>query len=114
MRREGGRQTEPDGRYADDAMALFMSELSKTGTWPVDYDVKMFGGGDQFPDHAGNMFSVPDNNILVGRQLLQQLGFTIKAEHLGGTGHRNVIFDVWSGKVWIKHVSRHQSIRNHA
>jgi chemotaxis protein CheD len=49
---------------------------------------------------------VADNNINVGRSLLKQHGFVIKAEHLGGTGHRNVIFDVWSGEVWIQHFAK--------
>ncbi len=96
-----------DGRYADDAIAMFMLELDKSGSRPSDYQVKMFGGGNQFPNQKTNTrISVPDNNILVGRDLLKQHGFTIKAEHLGGTGHRNVIFDVWSGHVWMQHVAK--------
>jgi chemotaxis protein CheD len=67
----------------------------------------MFGGGNQFPGQPRtSRSSVPDNNIRVGRELLKQHGFTIKAEHLGGTGHRNVIFDVWSGHVWMRHVEK--------
>jgi chemotaxis protein CheD len=42
----------------------------------------------------------------MGLNLLKQHGFTIKAEHLGGNGHRNLVFDVWSGLVWLKHVTR--------
>ena len=107
MRHGRHKDAEPDGRYADDAMALFMRELDKTGSWPADYEVKMFGGGDQFPQHAKRLrISVPDNNIHAGRSLLKQHGFSIKAEHLGGDGHRNVIFDVYSGQVWIKHAAK--------
>lgn len=108
MRRGRSCGTEPDGRYAEEAIELFMRELDKTDSRPVDYEVKMFGGGNQFPGHnkIGPM-SVPDNNIDVGRSLLKRHGFTIKAEHLGGTGHRNVIFDVWSGHVWIQHVAKY-------
>lgn len=105
MHHSNSEQSELDGRYANDAIALFMLELDKTGTWPSDYEVKMFGGGNQFPNQIkSNQVSVPDNNINVGRSLLKQHGFTIKANHLGGTGHRNVIFDVWSGQVWMQHV----------
>ena len=28
--------------------------------------------------------------------------------HLGGTGHRQVVLDVWSGDVWVRHVERCQ------
>ncbi len=105
--RRKDRGGELDGRYADDAMMMFMKELAKTGTRPMDYEVKIFGGGDQFPNQKTNsVISVPDNNIAIGRELLNYYGFTIKAEHLGGTGHRNVIFDLWSGHVWMKHVEK--------
>ena len=107
--RDCTRKPEPDGRYADDAMVLFLRELENTGSRPADYEVKMFGGGDQFPGQTlASPVSVPCNNINSGRNLLKQHGFSIKAEHLGGTGHRNVIFDIWSGEVWIKHVAKYQ------
>lgn len=106
MRHAVSHHAEPDGRYADDAMWLFMDALEKTGSWPADYEVKMFGGGNQFPGQIkSGPISVPDKNIRVGRSLLKQHGFNIKAEHLGGNGHRNVIFEVWSGQVWLRHFS---------
>lgn len=101
------QHAELDGRYANDAIELFMIELKKTNSLPREYEVKMFGGGNQFPGQtSNNRTSVPDNNIQIGRQLLKQHGFSIKAEHLGGTGHRNIIFDVWSGHVWMRHVEK--------
>lgn len=103
------RRPKPDGRYADNAMELFLRELDKTNTQPADYEVKIFGGGDQFPDHVQRLvISLPCNNITIGRRLLTQYGFSITAEHLGGTGHRNLIFDVGSGEVWLKHVAKHK------
>jgi chemotaxis protein CheD len=106
MRHGNHRRTGLDGRYADDAIALFMRELENTGSRPADYEVKMFGGGDQFTVRAPVApIHVSDGNIDVGRHLLKQNGFKVKAEHLGGTGHRNVIFDVWSGQAWIQHVA---------
>ena len=96
-----------DGRYADEAMLLFLRELIANNTRPAEYEVKMFGGGDQFPNRGQTSSGqVPSNNILIGRQLLKQHGFNIKAEHMGGTGHRNIIFDLWSGSVWMRHVAK--------
>lgn len=98
---------ELDGRYANDALTLFMHELEKSRTRPADYEVKMFGGGDQFPCQGNSdSISVSDKNTHAGRSFLKQHGFTLKAEHLGGTGHRNVIFDIWSGHVWMQHVAK--------
>ena len=103
------KKPEPDGRYADDAMALFLLELNKYNSKPADYQVKMFGGGNQFPNNSpSSRHSVPCNNINIGRTLLKQHGFSIIAEHLGGAGHRNVIFDIGSGEVWLKHFATYQ------
>lgn len=105
--RRRDNNAELDGRYADDAMILFMKELHKTKTSPAEYQVKIFGGGNQFPNHPKSAsISVPSNNITIGRELLHHYGFNVMAEHLGGTGHRNVIFDLWSGHVWMRHVEK--------
>jgi chemotaxis protein CheD len=107
MHRGRAEKRELDGRYAEDAMMMFMHELHQSGTWAHDYEVKMFGGGNQFPaHHKTGPFTVPHTNIDIGRSLLKHHGFKIKAEHLGDTGHRNVIFDVWSGHVWLQHVAK--------
>jgi chemotaxis protein CheD len=101
------RGAELNGRYADDALLMFMRELNNSGTKPAEYQVKMFGGGDQFPGRVkSEKITVPDNNILAGRALLTHYGFNLSAEHLGGTGHRNVIFELWSGHVWMRHVAQ--------
>lgn len=111
---------ELDGRYADEAMALFLREIRAAGTKPADYQVKLFGGGNMFPasmkKRSGechpptcdgvtvtNCRHVSCANSRIARQLALQHGFTVAAEHLGETGHRQILFDIWSGHVWVKH-----------
>ncbi|MEQ1638541.1 MAG: chemotaxis protein CheD [Methylococcales bacterium] len=95
-----------DGRYASDAVLMFLHEIKNAGTRPAEYEVKMFGGGNQFPEHANQgKLSVPDKNIQAGKSLLLEHGFRLKSGHLGGNGHRNVMLDVWSGQVWMQHVN---------
>ncbi len=93
-----------DGRYADEAVGLFLGELGAAGTRPDEYEVKLFGGGDMFPKQKrrGNCVDVPCRNVAAGRLLVKERGFKVKAEDLGGTGHRQIIFDVWSGHVWVR------------
>ncbi|MFZ6864047.1 chemotaxis protein CheD [Undibacterium sp. Ji67W] len=95
-----------DGRYADDAVQMFINEIKKYRTLPRDFDVKMFGGGNQFPSQNVGEVTVSDKNIELGRQLLSEHGFLVRTEHMGGVGHRNIMFDLWSGDVWVKHVER--------
>jgi len=97
------RQSSPDGKYADEAFWLLLREIEKSGTALHEYEVKMFGGGNMFPsqnrcrqDHIGQ------KNAAFGRQLLHSHGVRTKASDLGGIGHRTVVFDLWSGHVWVK------------
>jgi chemotaxis protein CheD len=97
-----------DGRYAEEVMLMFQRELQQTRTRPADYRVKLFGGGRMFAHvhKAKRHVDVSDRNVEIGRQLMAQHGFKIHAEDLGGDGHRNVVFDLWSGDVWLKKTAR--------
>lgn len=107
--RHGGPSHEPDGRYANEAMLLFDKEIRAIAAKPSDFQVKVFGGGNMFQvppscSHESECQHVSCRNVLSGRRLLKESGFNIVAEHVGDFGHRNVIFDVWSGDVWLRHV----------
>ncbi|MBC7405024.1 MAG: chemotaxis protein CheD [Cytophaga sp.] len=101
-----GHNKELDGKYAEDTIQMFMHEIRKSQTLAHEYEVKIFGGGNQFPDKDKRVFTISDQNVEIGRHLLAKHGLKIKSEHLGGNGHRNVIFDLWSGDVWVKHVDK--------
>lgn len=94
---------ELDGRYADEAVQMLIHEIASFGISQKEYEVKLFGGGNMFPGRSGARDHVGSKNVESARMLVQKHGFKCVAEHLGGHGHRNVIFDVWSGDVWVKH-----------
>lgn len=93
---------ELSGRYADEAIELFLRELRRTHTLPHEYQVKMFGGGNQFPG-SRRAVDIPRQNIEIGLELLDHHGFEVTATHLGGTGARHILFDLTDGGVWMKH-----------
>jgi chemotaxis protein CheD len=111
------RQYKLDGRYAEEAMLMFVQEAVRHDTDPRKYVVKVFGGGNMFPDSKKNQgkcspqmnrkeimacSNVSCKNEAVIHLLAKQYGFHISAEHMGGIGHRNIIFDIWSGHVWMR------------
>jgi chemotaxis protein CheD len=93
-----------DGRYAEDAIQLFLIHLSQYNSYPYEYVVKIYGGGNMF---ANLKFTQLDNigkrNISSARQLLKAQGFTIHHEDLGGQGYRRLVFELWSGNVRVHH-----------
>lgn len=91
------------GRYADEAMAKFLKEIKNHGTKPSEYQAKIFGGGNMLGKNGiKSQFAVGDRNIKAGNSLLEKHGFNVIAEHMGGAFHRQVLFEVWSGNVWLK------------
>jgi len=95
---------EPKGHYADEVIELMLHEITKRNTRPSDYHVKLFGGGNMF-EHvpARQTLNIARDNIEAARILLKTHGFVIQAEHVGGNGHRRIIFDLHDGSVLMKH-----------
>jgi len=103
-RRRGKKIDVLNGKYADEALLLLLKEILRAGTDPYDYEVKLFGGGNMFAPRARaeTHLNVADRNVEAGRALLQQHGFAALVEHLGGRGHRQIIYEVASGDVWVR------------
>ncbi|HEX5364886.1 MAG TPA: chemotaxis protein CheD [Gallionella sp.] len=100
-----------DGRYADEAIDMMTKEIDAIGVPHREYQVKLFGGGNMFPGRSNVKEHVGMKNVDTARKLVIRHGFNCVAEHLGGMGHRNVIFDIWNGHVWVKHavIARHEA-----
>lgn len=92
-----------DGRYADEATAMLFREMRQIGTQPSEYEVKVFGGANMFPHQQRGEDHVGMRNVVAAREIVKGHGLRCVAEHTAGIGHRTVIFDVWSGNVWVKH-----------
>ena len=88
----------PDGRYADEAFALFDAAISRHASQPREYQAKLFGGGDMFPD-AQTRVNLGERNIGMARELLKQRGIPLLGEHAGGAGHRKLVFALANGEV---------------
>jgi chemotaxis protein CheD len=95
----------PDGRYADEAMELMLDDIRAHGTRPGDYRVRVFGGGNMFPEltRRGGSSHVGQKNVEAAAALIKNHCLQCVASHVEGFGHRNLLFDVWSGRVHLRH-----------
>lgn len=90
-----------DGRYADEAMALFHRAFKRTGTASEDYRVSIYGGGRQLGH--GPVFDIPRRNVEAGLALLDRHGLPVTEHHLAGTGSRRIWLDLGTGRVQVHH-----------
>ncbi len=93
-----------DGKYGDEAMELFMQELKKRRTVPMQYQVHLYGGGNMFNDPAAMTVNIGMKNIEAAYSMLDEYGLTLACDHIGNFGHRKVEFNVWNGEVKLIHV----------
>lgn len=102
--RSGGAAAGLDGRYAEEAVELLMQEAARRGTRAGEYQVKLFGGGNMLAADVGVApLHVGLRNVEAGRRLLYERGMASVVEHVGSKGHRNIVFDIGSGNVWMRH-----------
>lgn len=90
-----------DGRYAEEAFALFLAQVEAAGTRPGEYQAKLFGGGNMFARVGNDAKGIGLRNIERGRELLANSHIPLVAEHVGGSGRRRLHFDLPSGHAWL-------------
>ena len=58
-----------DGRYAEDAMKMFLAEIMRARTRAAEYQVKLFGGGRMFAPGVNPALHgrIPNANVEFGR-----------------------------------------------
>mgnify|MGYP006077833211 CR=1 FL=1 len=101
----GDNQRLSHGHFADDAIQLFMKNLQLTGSYPNEYEVKLFGGGNMFVplSEPGMGVNIAKQNIEAGMNLLIKHGFSINNSDVGGNTYRKIYLKLNNGEVWVKH-----------
>jgi len=97
-------QTEPPGgKYAEEVITLIADQFAGRGLAPTAFQVKMFGGSNMFPGLTlGESLNVGTKNIHMGLAVLTRHGFNILNYDLAGGSNRTVVFELWSGEVWVR------------
>jgi chemotaxis protein CheD len=92
-----------DGRFGEEAMMLMLRELAWLDVDPMQCEAKLFGGGNMFPRCLpAHSPTVGEQNGECAHRLLRTHGISVVSESLFGEGHRQIIFDVASGHVWVR------------
>jgi chemotaxis protein CheD len=90
-----------DPRYAADAIARFELAVKRHHAPLREYTVKLFGGGNMFPERETSLIDVGSKNIAEAKRLLAERNLCPVVEHVGGAGHRKLVLDLTNGDVWL-------------
>lgn len=91
-----------DGRYGDEALQLMLALLKRRGVNPTECEAKIFGGGEMFQSLPASRGGIGRRNGEAARLLLQEQGIRVVSESLFGAGHRQILFDIGNGDVWVR------------
>lgn len=104
-----------DGRYADEAMQLFLREMRARGTRPGEYQVKLYGAANMFEGYSRlcknqgeslelcpGCLSVSCRNRLAAHRETQLHGFRVAESDLGGNSYRHVELHVADGETAVR------------
>lgn len=101
-----------DARYADEAVELMRQGLAGLGVNLLACDLKVFGGAQMFAHMPGtNTGEIGGKNIAAARRLLERMSLTARSSDVGGTAHREVVFDLGTGHVWCRNAARRVAIQ---
>lgn len=92
---------QPNARYGEDALQMMMTEILRLPGDPGAYEAKLFGGASMFDVGPGGS-SVAHRNVRTAESLMQRFSLHVAARSLGGTGYRQLVFNIACGDVWVR------------
>lgn len=103
--RKGAPAAVKDARFGDEALSLMLAHLNARGVDIAACEAKIFGGGNMFPDQfRDDGFAVGRRNGEAALRMVRAHGLRVVAQSLYGVGHRQIIFDIGTGAVWVRQV----------
>jgi chemotaxis protein CheD len=90
----------PDGRYATDALALFVQRMQQADTDPAQYVAGIYGGANVVD--VENAPDIGRRNIAAAEAWCQQQGLQVLEREVGGRCHRVIEFDIAEGHVRVR------------
>ncbi|HVW69356.1 MAG TPA: chemotaxis protein CheD [Steroidobacteraceae bacterium] len=105
----GAHPANLDGRYGDEAVQLLTRRALAAGCDIRECDIQLYGGGWMFsavPDSSrasNSALEIPWRNVQQARLAACALGVEVRAEHTGGSGHRQIRMSLLDGSVRVLH-----------
>lgn len=101
---------EQSAKYTDIAIEQMLAQLLKSGCDRKMLVAKLAGGATMFDTlYRSGQTGIGERNIEAARAALARHSIPVAAEDVGGTIGRSMFFDLESGLVTIRTLSRHET-----
>ena len=100
--------SDDNARYGITAINAIISEILSTGASRKNLTAKIFGGGNilKLVNTSGKASIIPTDNVRVAKLFMEIEDIPITAIDVGDEYTRKIIFDVESGKVYLRKIKR--------
>jgi len=96
-------------KYVDQSIEHMHHKFAEMKVSPKEIEVKLFGGSDMF-EYVSKDETIGTKNIYSAINVLQKLGYNIKAKDIGGQFTRKLYFSTETGIVYVRKISRLQGV----
>ena len=96
--------TPSDAIYGIEAVELLLDAMAAEHSTASEYHANLFSGGRMFASAARRAQddNVLRRNVALAKDIVSGCGTRIKGEHLGSNGHRQLLFDLGDGEIWLR------------
>lgn len=97
-------------RYVDSTLNYMVEKIHGMGIKAASCEIKLFGGGEVLPPLAvdKSKLTIGRQNIEATHRILDSLQLVPKATDLGGVHGRKVVFNAYTGDVFLKKMAKSQ------
>lgn len=103
--KESSKASDNPRRYADTGILELVNMLKRKGVMPTNLTAKIAGGAQMFQTNSA-AFNVGARNVVAVKKVLEMLRIPIIAEDTGADYGRTVFFNVATGVMQVKSVTK--------
>jgi chemotaxis protein CheD len=93
-------------RFGDAAVPLLIERLLELGAGRSRLRAKVFGGASVLDAFRGEAEPLGARNVKAARERLSDAQIRVVGEDVGGMFGRKLVFDVQTGKAWVRAIAR--------
>lgn len=94
-------------RWSESSIEDLFAQVEAAGGRAANLQAKVFGGAQITMRSVPESFRIGDRNVQTALDELKRRRVELVSSSVGGSGGRKIIFEVYTGTVWVKDLTHH-------